>query len=119
VPSRRLIVCADDFGRDLAVNEAVEIAHRDGILSTASLMVAAPEAADAVQRARRLPGLRVGLHLVLVDGAAVLPPGDIAGLVAPDGRFVMIDAGPDPPEPPRMVVVLDWLDELRRLVPSR
>ena len=87
MPSRRLIVCADDFGRDLAVNEAVEIAHRDGILSTASLMVAAPEAADAVQRARRLPGLRVGLHLVLVDGAAVLPPGDIAGLVAPDGRF--------------------------------
>jgi serine/threonine-protein kinase len=39
--------------------------------------------------------------------------------VAPDGRFVMIDAGPDPPEPPRMVVVLDWLDELSRLVPSR
>jgi len=39
--------------------------------------------------------------------------------VVPDGRFVMIDAGPDPPEPPRMVVVLDWLDELRRLVPAR
>ena len=39
--------------------------------------------------------------------------------VAPDGRFVMIDAGPDPPDPPRMVVVLDWLDELRRLVPAR
>jgi hopanoid biosynthesis associated protein HpnK len=85
--SRRLIVCADDFGRDIAVNEAVEAAYRDGILSTASLMVAAPEAADAAARARRLPGLRVGLHLVLVDGAAVLPPGGIAGLVGADGRF--------------------------------
>ena len=85
--SRRLIICADDFGRDLAVNEAVETAHRDGILSTASLMVAAPAAADAAERARRLPGLRVGLHLVLVDGAAVSPPGDIAGLVGADGRF--------------------------------
>jgi len=85
--SRRLIVCADDFGRDVAVNEAVEIAHRDGILSTASLMVAAPAAADAVARARRLPGLKVGLHLVLVDGTAVLRPGDIAALVGPDGRF--------------------------------
>ena len=84
---RALIICADDFGRDVAVNEAVEAAHCDGILSTASLMVAAPAAADAVERARRLPGLRVGLHLVLVDGAAVLPPGDIAGLVGADGRF--------------------------------
>jgi hopanoid biosynthesis associated protein HpnK len=84
---RRLIVCADDFGRDEAVNEAVETAHRDGILSTASLMVAAPAAADAVARARRLPGLGVGLHLVLVDGSAVLPPAEIAGLVGPDGRF--------------------------------
>jgi chitin disaccharide deacetylase len=87
VTERRLIVCADDFGRDIAINEAVEIAHREGILSTASLMVAAPAAADAVERAQRLPELRVGLHLVLVDGSAVLPPRDIAGLVGPDGRF--------------------------------
>src|SRR5215207_1757883 len=83
-PTIRLIVCADDFGRDVAVNEAVEIAHRDGVLSTASLMVAAPAAADAVERARRLPGLGVGLHLVLVDGVPVLPLG---GLVRRDGRF--------------------------------
>ncbi len=39
---RSLIVCADDFGLDPAVNEAVEEAHRHGILSTASLMVGAP-----------------------------------------------------------------------------
>lgn len=85
--ARRLIVCADDFGRDRAINEAVEIAHRDGILSTASLMVAAPEAADAVARARRLADLRVGLHLVLIDGAPVLPPAEAGGLVWRDGRF--------------------------------
>lgn len=84
---RRLIVCADDFGRDAAVNEAVEIAARDGILTCASLMVAAPAAADAVARARRVPGLRVGLHLVLVDGEPVLPPADLGALVGPDGRF--------------------------------
>jgi hopanoid biosynthesis associated protein HpnK len=85
--ARRLIVCADDFGRDVAINEAVEQAHRDGILTCASLMVAAPAAADAVARARRLSGLRVGLHLVLIDGRAVLPPGEIAGLVDPGGHF--------------------------------
>ena len=84
---RRLIVCADDFGRDVAINEAVEAAHRDGILTCASLMVAAPAASDAVARARRLPGLRVGLHLVLIDGQAMLSPAEIRGLVGADGHF--------------------------------
>src|SRR6185312_3264608 len=84
---RRLIVCADDFGRDIAVNEAVESGCRDGILTCASLMVAAPEAADAVARARRLPRLRVGLHLVLIDGEPVLPPAEPGGLALRDGRF--------------------------------
>src|SRR5947208_15982364 len=84
---RQLIVCADDFGRDVAINEAVEKAHRDGILSSASLMVGAPASADAVARARRLPGLRVGLHLVLIDGRPVLAPAALSGLVRGDGRF--------------------------------
>jgi hopanoid biosynthesis associated protein HpnK len=87
VETRRLIVCADDFGRDVAINEAVEAAHRGGILSCASLMVAAPHAADAVERARRLPNLKVGLHLVLVDGTPVSPPGRVGGLVGAGGRF--------------------------------
>src|SRR6266581_9597373 len=86
-PARRLIVTADDFGAEIAINEAVEAAARDGILTCASLMVGAPAAADAVARARRLPGLRVGLHLVLIDGSPVLPPGDIPALVGADGRF--------------------------------
>ncbi len=84
---RRLIVTADDFGRDIAINEAVEAAHRDGILLCASLMVAAPAAADAAARAHRMPGLRVGLHLVLIDGSAVSPPAEIRGLVDADGHF--------------------------------
>jgi chitin disaccharide deacetylase len=50
-------------------------------------MVAAPAAADAVERARRLPSLRVGLHLVLVDGVPALPGCETAGLVDDDGRL--------------------------------
>jgi chitin disaccharide deacetylase len=50
-------------------------------------MVAAPQTADAVARARRLPSLHVGLHLVLIDGAPVLPPDELDGLVHGDGRF--------------------------------
>ena len=63
-----LIFSADDFGLTLTVNEAVARAHTEGVLTQASLMVAAPAAADAVARARILPALIVGLHLVLVDG---------------------------------------------------
>jgi len=84
---RGLIVTADDFGLHEAVNGAVEQAHRDGVLTTASLMVSAPAAADAVERARRLPDLRVGLHIVLADGQATLAPAKIPDLTGPSGRF--------------------------------
>jgi chitin disaccharide deacetylase len=89
---KRLVVTADDFGLSLAVNEAVEEAHRVGILSAASLMVSAPAAADAVARARRLPGLRVGLHLVLVEAWPTLPAADLPDLVAADG-LIRADMG--------------------------
>lgn len=82
-----LIVTADDFGLHEAVNEAVERAHREGVLTAASLMVAAPAAADAIRRARSLPQLRVGLHLVLADGDAMLAPDLVPGLVDRSGRM--------------------------------
>jgi hopanoid biosynthesis associated protein HpnK len=84
---RHLIVTADDFGLHQAVNEAVELASRGGILTAASLMVAGPAAADAVRRARRLPNLRVGLHIVLADGWSSLPHQQIPGIADADGRM--------------------------------
>ena len=83
----RVTFTADDFGLSVAVNEAVERAHRDGVLDAASLMVAGPAAADAVRRARALPSLRVGLHLVVIEGPAVLPPAAIPDLVDAGGEF--------------------------------
>lgn len=84
---KRLIITADDFGLTPSLNEAVEEAHRRGVLTAASLMVAGAAAEDAVARARCLPKLGVGLHLVLVDGTPVLPPAQVPELVGPDGRF--------------------------------
>ena len=81
---KRAIIAADDFGLSEGVNEAVERACRDGLLTTASLMVAGPAAVDAVRRARRLPQLRVGLHLVVIEGPAV---GSAPGLVDAAGQF--------------------------------
>jgi hopanoid biosynthesis associated protein HpnK len=69
------------------VNEAVEIGHREGVLAAASLMVGAPACDDAVALAKRLPGLRVGLHLVLVEGRSVLPPSALPDLVTAAGLF--------------------------------
>ena len=43
---RQVIVTADDFGLAVPVNEAVERAHREGVLTAASLMVAEPAAAE-------------------------------------------------------------------------
>ena len=83
-PVRRLIVTADDFGASLPINEAVEAACTQGILTSASLMVAGAAAADAIARARRLPRLHVGLHLVTVCGRPVLPP-ELVPDLAPGG----------------------------------
>lgn len=90
---RRLIVNADDFGRTSAINQAVIRAHREGILTTASLMVNEPACAEAVALARENPRLGVGLHLAFVCGRAALPRDRIPGLVNSAGEFTRNPAG--------------------------
>ena len=85
---RKLIINGDDFGLAVPVNEAIEEAHRSGILTSASLMVGGKATADAVERAKRLPSLRVGLHLVLVHGSAILPRYRIPDLIDGQGEFL-------------------------------
>jgi hopanoid biosynthesis associated protein HpnK len=84
---RRLIVNADDFGLSSSVNEAVIRAHREGILTTASLMVNEPGFDEAVKLAKENPKLGVGLHLTLLQGHSALPPEKIPGLVNARGEF--------------------------------
>ncbi len=86
---KRLILNADDFGAAPEVNEAVERAHRNGVLRSASLMVGAAAADDAIERARRMRGLAVGLHVVLVNGRPVLPPEHVPDLVDARGEFLV------------------------------
>lgn len=85
---RRLIVNADDFGRSPQVNAAVIHAHRYGVLTSASLMVAEPAAEEAALLARECPELDVGLHVVACNGRSVLPASQIRGLVDDHGRFL-------------------------------
>jgi len=83
----QIILNADDFGRSASINAAVIRAHREGVLTSASLMVAGNAADEAVALARETPTLAVGLHLVVVAGRATLPAAQIPHLVNPDGHF--------------------------------
>ncbi len=84
---RRLIVNADDFGLSPSVNAAVIRAHREGILTSASLMVNEPGFNEAVKLAKENPRLGTGLHLTLLMGHSALPPEKIPGLVNARGEF--------------------------------
>ena len=84
---RRLIVNADDFGRSQSINQAVIRAHREGVLTTASLMVNEDGCSEALALARENPRLGVGLHLTLLCGRSALTPEAIPGLVNARGQF--------------------------------
>ncbi len=83
----RIVLNGDDFGRSSTINAAVIQAHRQGVLTSASLMVAGEAFEEAVALARHTPTLAVGLHLVVVDGPAVLSPSQIPRLVDGHGQF--------------------------------
>jgi hopanoid biosynthesis associated protein HpnK len=85
---KRLIVNADDFGLSPEVNAGVVRAHRDGILGSASLMVAEPAARAAAELARHNPALDVGLHAVVCKGRSILDAGRLRGAVGASGRFI-------------------------------
>jgi hopanoid biosynthesis associated protein HpnK len=85
--TRYAIINADDFGFSQGVNQAIIQAHREGFLTSTSLMVTGAAAAEAVQLAQAHPYLGVGLHLVLVCGKGALPLGEIPHLVNAQGEF--------------------------------
>jgi hopanoid biosynthesis associated protein HpnK len=83
----RLIVNADDFGLSEEVNEAIIRAYKEGVLTSASLMVTGAAFDGAVKLARENPGLAIGIHLVTVVGRSVLPHKEIPSLVDKRGNF--------------------------------
>lgn len=79
---------ADDFGLTSGVNRAIVELHRDGLLTSATLMAKAAATDEAIELALANPTLRVGCHVVLVDGEPVSPPQAIPHLANPQrGAF--------------------------------
>ena len=84
---RRLIINADDFGLTPGVNRAIAEAHRNGIVTSTTLMANGRAFTDAAAIAQAMPRLSVGCHVVLVDGTPVLPPERVMSLVDKTGQF--------------------------------
>jgi hopanoid biosynthesis associated protein HpnK len=84
---KSVIFTADDFGLADALNGAVVLSHRQGLLSCASLMAAGPRTQAALSLARAHLGLCLGVHLTLIQGRATLPPEAVPLLVDSRGGF--------------------------------
>lgn len=70
---KRIIINADDFGLSKGINKGIIKAYREGIVTSASLMVNMPAFEDAVGLIKDNPGLDVGLHINFLRGRPVFP----------------------------------------------
>lgn len=86
--SRRLIVNADDFNLTEGVTRGIIRGHRDGIVSSTTVMVNLPGLERSRDLAREASGLGLGLHINLTWGAPVLPSAAVPSLVDGGGRFL-------------------------------
>ncbi len=85
---RQLIVNADDFGYTPGVSQGIIQAHREGIVTSTSVMINMPSAAEWVVRAKaEAPQIGLGLHLTLTAGPPASPPDEVPALLRPDGTF--------------------------------
>ncbi len=83
----RAIVNADDFGLSRGINDGIILAHKQGILTSATLMANMPGFDHAVGLAKENPRLGVGVHLNIVRGKPLSAPETIPTLVTPQGLF--------------------------------
>jgi predicted glycoside hydrolase/deacetylase ChbG (UPF0249 family) len=88
VTTGALVVNADDLGVSRGATLGIIAAHRDGIVSSASLAVTTDFYDHALETCvRGNPGLGCGLHLTLTSGKPVSPPCAVPLLVGGDGFF--------------------------------
>jgi hopanoid biosynthesis associated protein HpnK len=84
---RNLIVNADDLGWTEGVNRGIAAAHRNGIVTSASLLANGRAFEDGVRIAGTLPELGVGVHLNLSNGIPTASPEQVPSLVDEKGEF--------------------------------
>jgi len=83
----KIIINADDFGWTEGINRAVEQAHTEGVLTSATIMSNMPAADQAVDIAKKLPNLGVGVHLNLMEARPLSQADSVAVLLDSEGAF--------------------------------
>jgi len=78
---RNLIVNADDLGWTDGVNRGIADAHRQGLVTSTSLLANGRAFDSALDVARGNPALGVGVHLNLSDGPPTASPENVRGLL--------------------------------------
>jgi predicted glycoside hydrolase/deacetylase ChbG (UPF0249 family) len=86
--ARRLIVNADDYGRAPGVSQGILQAHREGIITSTTVMINQPGIEDQLIEALACPALGIGLHCVFSAWRPVLSPKAIPSLVDEGGYFL-------------------------------
>ena len=86
--TKRLIVNADDYGRTPGVSRGILQAHREGIVTSTTVMINQPQIEAQLADALSCPDLGIGLHLVFTAWLPVLPPEAIPTLVDEQGHFL-------------------------------
>jgi hopanoid biosynthesis associated protein HpnK len=84
---KRLIVNADDFGLTEGVNRAIIDSHKNGIITSTTLMANGMAFDSAVAAASVAPALGVGVHLNLTQGRPVSAASQVPSIVTPEGYF--------------------------------
>jgi predicted glycoside hydrolase/deacetylase ChbG (UPF0249 family) len=85
--ARRLIVNADDFGLTGGVSHGILRAHREGLVTSTTVLASLPPQPELDAEAAALPRLGLGLHFNLTWGHPVSPPAAVPSLVDGEGRF--------------------------------
>ncbi|MGD1043336.1 MAG: ChbG/HpnK family deacetylase [Sedimentisphaerales bacterium] len=85
----RLIINADDFGLCESVNKGIVEAHTKGVLTSTTIMANMPAANQAVELAKNLPTLGVGVHLNLTAGKPICQDNTVKLILDSQGHFAL------------------------------
>ena len=86
---KRLIINADDFGLCESVNKGIVEAHTKGVLTSTTIMANMPAAQQAVDLAKNLPTLGLGVHLNLTAGKPLCQDNTVKLILDSQGHFAL------------------------------
>jgi len=84
---KKLIVCADDFGLTKGINKGIVSAYSEGIVTRTSIIANGDAFDHAVLLSGKNKGLKVGIHLTLIEERPINEPKNIRSLIGEDGKL--------------------------------